>query len=75
MSKSIIKKIAKEWAKGVLIACQTDSFDELIEEGLLTEKEAGDIVEEVEKIADRITSEETSTSVREIVGKYFELED
>lgn len=28
MQKRILKKIAKEWCAGILLACEGDSFDE-----------------------------------------------
>lgn len=74
MQKRILKKIAAEWAAGILLhGTGMDSFDE--EEDGLTPDEAGFIVEEVGKIALRITKgEQPSPKLIDIVQKYYEFE-
>ncbi|PHR23577.1 MAG: hypothetical protein COA36_16735 [Desulfotalea sp.] len=74
MDKNILKKIAKEWCKGILLANEGDSFSDTIDNGLLTEKEAAFILKETTKIAERITKETYSTSLELIVRKYYEIE-
>lgn len=73
MDKRILKKIATEWAAGILLhGTGMDSFSK--EEGLTNEEE-GYIVEEVGKIALRITKGEIpSVSLTEIVKKYYDFE-
>jgi hypothetical protein len=74
MQKRILKKIATEWAAGILLhGTGMDSFDE--EEDGLTPDEAGYIVEEVGRIALRITKGETpSSQLIDIVQKYYDFE-
>ena len=71
MDKRLLKKIAKDWAKGILIATAMDE-DEL--DDVLNEDEQMYIVEEVKNIADRITSDTAITNLVEIVGKYYKIE-
>jgi len=73
MDKLILKKIAKEWCKGILLANDGDSFGDSIESGLLTEEEADFILIETRKIAERITKEPYIASLNEIIGKYYEI--
>jgi len=73
MDKNILKKIAKEWCKGILLANDGDSFGDAIDDGLLTDEEASFILNESYKIAERITKEPYLTSLDNIIGKYYEL--
>ncbi len=74
MKKNILKNIAKEWCQGILLACETDAFGDAIEEGALTEEEAGFIVSESHKVARRITKEQPMFNVGDIIGKYYQME-
>ena len=73
MDKLILKKIAKEWAAGILYhGAGTDSFEE---GGGLTSEEEGYIVDEVQKIAKRILKGNTpGDNLNLIVQKYYEFE-
>ena len=73
MDKRILKKIAKEWCKGILLANELDAFDDKLDE-ILTPEEQQFIVEESHKIPKRITSEPYSSSLEQIVGKYYDFE-
>ena len=73
MDKNILKRIAKDWTKGILLACETDAFGDAIEEGLITEEEAGYIVEESHKIANRITKAQPLFRVSDIINRYYEV--
>jgi hypothetical protein len=70
MDKRILKKIAKEWAKGILLATELQSF----EESLLDEEEQDYVVSQVHKIAEMITKEESTPSLEGIISKYYEIE-
>lgn len=75
MDKRILKKIAKEWAAGILAhGTGMDSFDP--ELGLTCEEE-GYIVEEVNRLGKSLLKsldiEEPSANLNEIVGKYYEF--
>jgi hypothetical protein len=74
MDKNILKKIAKEWCKGILLSNDGDSFGDSIEDGLLTEDEASFILAETEKIAERITKEAYTSNLNDIIKKYYEIE-
>jgi hypothetical protein len=73
MDNRILNKIAKEWACGILFhGTGMDSFTE--EEGLTYEEE-GYIVNEVQKIALKITKGDTpSPNLTEIVKKHYTFE-
>ena len=71
MEKRILKKIAKEWAKSILLATEHDC-EEL--EGVITVSEENYIVEEVKRIAERITKESYLPTLESIVSKYYEYE-
>jgi len=71
MNKLILKKIAKEWCKGILKAC--DLTDEETAE-LLTEEEMNYLQNEAVKIADRITKEPQAHSLNDCIKKYYEIE-
>lgn len=73
MNKNILKNIAKEWAKGILLSTEGVSFDEEFEDLLSTDEEHY-IINEVHKIAERITKEDYTPSLVDIVKKYYELE-
>ena len=73
MDKNILKKIAKEWCKSILLANDGDSFGDAIEDELLTEEEAAFILGETEKIAQRITKEPYTSNLTDIVKKYYEV--
>lgn len=72
MDKNILKKIAKEWCKGILLANEGGSFSDAIKEGLLTENEVDFIVGETQKIAERITKEQMTPNLDDIIKKYHE---
>lgn len=73
MQKRILKKIAKEWCAGILLACDGDSFDEDVDG--LTSEEVDYILNEVEKIAVKINDKQVpETSVKKIVEKYYSFE-
>ena len=70
MDKRILNKIAKEWACGILF--HGTGMDSFTEEDGLTYEEEGHIVNEVAKIALRITKgEKPSVNLSEIVKKYY----
>lgn len=71
MEKRILKKIAQEWCKGILIA--NDMTDSETAE-LLSEEEMCYILEESTRIANRITKEDAAISLNECIRKYFEFE-
>jgi formate-dependent phosphoribosylglycinamide formyltransferase (GAR transformylase) len=71
MDKRILNKIAKDWAKSILIATAMDC-EEL--DDILSQEEQDYIVEEVEKVADRITKDKAETNLVSIVAKYYEIE-
>lgn len=75
MDKRILKKIAKEWASGILYhGTGTDSFNE--EEDGLTIDEAGYIVELVHKEGLRLMKGiKPKVTLIDIVKKYYEFED
>jgi len=72
MDKIILKKIAKDWAKGILFATGMDSFDD---DSPLTYEEQGYIVEEVQKIGLKLTDGDVETSLNDIIDKYYDFED
>lgn len=70
MDKLILKKIAKRYAKSVLLNTQASvSFD-----GILTENEAEYIGKELIKIANKITVDEDSSDVESLVKEYYNIE-
>lgn len=75
MDKRILKKIAKEWASGILFhGTGMDSFDT---DSGLTQDEQGFIVEEVQRLGmslmKGIGKEEPETSLDVIIRKYYEF--
>ena len=77
MDKRVLKKIAKEWAAGILY--HGTGMDSLSSELGFSYEEKGYIVGEVHKIGlsimKTIESETPSANLDEIVGKYYEFED
>jgi hypothetical protein len=71
MNKTILNKIAKDWAKSILIATAMDC-EEI--DNILSQEEQDYIVKEVYKVAGRITKDTAESSLVEIVGKYYEIE-
>ena len=70
-NKNILKNIAKDWARGILIATSMDS--EFADE-VLSPEEQDYIVSQVEKIAFKI-SNNAEVSLDEIISKYFTMEE
>ena len=70
MKKLILKKIAREWCKGILMAC--DLTDQETAE-LLTDEEMDYIQKEAFKIADRITKEPQAHNLNDCIKKYYEI--
>ena len=71
MDKRILKNIAKDWAKGILYATGTDSFDD---DSLLSLEEQEYIVEQVQNIAMKLTDGHVETNLDDIVAKYYREE-
>jgi hypothetical protein len=71
MDKRILNRIAKDWAKSILIATEMDC-EEL--DDVLSAEEQYYIIAEVEKIADRITKSTAETNLVSIVKKYYEFD-
>lgn len=71
MDKRILNKIAKDWAKSILIATAMDC-EEL--DDVLSQEEQNYIVKEIDKVADRITKDAAETNLVAIVKKYYEIE-
>jgi hypothetical protein len=55
MSKRILKKVAQDWASNILLGCGTDMLGEQVEAGKLDYDEVEYILDEVFKIARRIS--------------------
>jgi len=68
MDKRILKKIAKDWAKGILYSTGTDSFDD---DSLLDIDEQQYVVEQVQNIALKIAKGNIETNLDDIVAKYY----
>lgn len=74
MDKRILKKISKEWCKGILLACESDAFGDLMSEGVLTPEEVDYIIEEAMNTAERIfPNKPQEFDVEKIVSRYYEL--
>lgn len=71
MDKRILNKIAKEWCKGILLARDGQSFDD---DSLLDVDEQIYILQQVDKIAERITPTSASQSLVQIINKYYKIE-
>lgn len=71
MDKRILKKIAKDWAKGILVSTNMDS--EFADE-VLSYEEQKYIYEEVEKIGERIIDGNTEASLDDIIKKHYDVE-
>jgi len=74
MDKLILKNIAKEWCKGILLGCDSDAISDSVDRGVLTCEEAMYVVSEAHKIAERITKEPYLPNLDSIVDKYYEME-
>jgi len=72
MDKLILKRIAKRWCQGILIA--NDITDEEIFE-LISEEEAEYIVAEAKKIAFRIYNGNGATSLKDIIEEEYDFEN
>lgn len=70
MEKRLLKKIAQDWCKSILLANGMDSFDD----DILTQEEQSYIVEECTRIANRITDRPPVFTLPEIVEQYYTLE-
>ena len=71
MDKLILKKIAKEWCKGILM--NNDLTDAETAE-LLTEDEMFYLQEESQRIARRITKEPAAIDLNQCIKKYYKFE-
>lgn len=69
MDKLILKKIAKRWCKGVLE--NSEALVSFYESGL-TYEQVNYIQDEIQKIAERITEEESVPDTTMLVDEYFE---
>ena len=67
MKKSDIKKIAKRWCKGILLA--NDLTDKETSE-LLSENEMSYLQNQSYKIANRITKEKQGLSLNDLIKQY-----
>lgn len=72
-NKRILKKIANEWAAGILFATEGSSFDEEMDE-ILTAEEQEYIIDHVESIARKLASGDIHSNLNVIVKKYSEIE-
>ncbi len=70
MDKRILKKIAKDWAKGMLV--HTDIDCEFADE-VLTIDEQMYIVDEVAKIGERLIKGEAENNLEEIIRKHYNI--
>ena len=70
MKKHILKKIAKDLAKGILLATAMDEEDL---DDVLSPEEQAYINAEVEKIANMLTDEVADTNLVDIVKKYYDF--
>ena len=75
MEKLILKKIAKDWSKNILLGCDNDSFSDIEKEGKLSEEEISYIVSETHKIAERITPNNCPPSIDAIIDSYYIFEE
>lgn len=67
MDKLILKKIAKRFAKSILLNTQASvSFD-----NVLTDDESEYVCKELIKIANKITTDEDSSDVDSLVKEYY----
>lgn len=71
MNKRILKKIAKDWAKGILFSTEGGSFEASMG---LTHEEESYIIEEVHKIGRRIIGGNIEVDLEEIIKKYYTFE-
>ena len=76
MNKTILKKIAKDWCKSILLSNEAMvSFDKLLEDGLLTMEEVMYIQEYTDKIANSITKNNSGDTIIEIFSQYYDILD
>lgn len=73
-NKRILKQIAKEWCKGILLACEGDAFDAAIDEGLINEEEASYIALIATEIGEKITNAPYCPDLTEIIRDKFKYE-
>jgi len=73
MDKNILKKIAKDWCKGILLANGGDSFTDIVDDGLLTEDEVDYILKETNKLAEKITKDDYISNLEDIIKKYYDI--
>lgn len=73
--KNTLKRVAKDWVKGIIMSCETDAFWEAIDEGLLTMEEAAYIVEYTKELANKIAKGTPPVEVTQILRKHFNYEE
>lgn len=66
--KRVLKKMAQDWAKSILMACESPSWEDCD----LNQDEIDFILQEVFNIANRITTRDRVLSTNEIFNQYFE---
>lgn len=71
MDKNILKKIAKDWCKSILLANEGSSFGD---DSLLTIEEQNFILKETKKIAAKITNNPPKTNIEDIISQYYIIE-
>ena len=74
-NKRVLTSIAKEWCKGILLACEGDAFSDAIEKELINEEEASYIIAKAHEIANKITKQPYIPELNAIIEKYFEIEE
>ncbi len=67
MKKQLLRKIAKEWAKGILMSTCPDGKEI---DALLSQDDQIYLTEQVHKVGERITGEMPMGSLEDIVKKY-----
>jgi len=72
MDKRILKEIAKRFAKSILLDSGTSDYA-FMESGL-TEEEHQYVIEELHKIAERITDLPVSDDTESLVKEYYSFE-
>lgn len=71
-NKRLLKKIAQDWCKSILLANGMDSFDDDV---LLTSEEQGYIVNECHKIAESLSDRQTRFTLPEIIEQFYTISD
>lgn len=69
-NKRVLKKIAQDWCKSILLANDMASFDD----DLLTQDEQAYIVDQCHKIAESLSDRPTIFSLPKIIEQYYEIE-